>query len=170
MTAKKRLTSTNGNRTIALSLEASQAVDATTQKLLARLQELEREKWRLSRDINAIQTALRLAGVRPDGDGDRTKVEHHETDYVVKQPFAEITLVDACKKILRDYRGHWLTKSQLEYLVVRGGYKFSTDDSKNSVDVTMRRLAAEGFCEAERVRGSRGNKYRVFAEPKNADA
>jgi hypothetical protein len=66
--------------------------------------------------------------------------------------------------LLEDYsKNHpadYLTKTQVEYLAKRGGYKFSTADSKNSVAVTLRRLATEGKIEAQRIRGAAGNKYR----------
>lgn len=134
----------------------SYSVDRTTRELLKRLRELESEQLRLARDINAIRRALTLAGVRPSV----RRLWFHEVEYQATSAFLKSHLTDACLQVLRDAKGEWLTKSEVEYLVTRGGYPFSTQDSANSVDVTLRRLATEGLCEAERVRGSRGNKYR----------
>ena len=145
-------------------------MDATTKALLKKLQDLERQRWRINREIEAIQTALKLAGITPTLHDAFSVPDPNEWTYAHDQTFAQSQLNEACKQILKDYQGKWLTKAQVEYLVTRGGYKFATENTKNSVDVTLRRLAADGFCEAERVRGSRGNKYRFFAEPKNADA
>jgi hypothetical protein len=133
-------------------------MDATTKKLLKRLRELETDKWRIDKELQSIQTALSVAGAKP---GDMWFPAEHETLYAATRPFAHMSLADSCEKILKDYQGRWLTKSQVEYLLARGGYESQAKDSKNSIDVTLRRLAGVGKCQAERVRGSHGNKYRV---------
>jgi hypothetical protein len=90
----------------------------------------------------------------------------HEHEYRTFLPFANLSLPEGCEKILRDYKGEKLSKSHIEYLLARGGYRFDAKDSKNSVDVTLRRLAADRKCEADRVRGMRGNRYWIqAAEP-----
>ncbi len=155
---KKPLTCSTGSRTV--ETEPGNNVDATTRSLLKQLRELETQKWAIGRDIESINRALTLAGVKPA----REIGGHQEAEYSVKQPFAEMRLSDACAQILRDYSGQWLTKSQVEYLLVRGGCPFSTEDTKNSVDVTLRRFADQGVCMAERAMGSRGNKYRHIEE------
>ena len=156
--SKKTLTCSTGSRTV--ELEQGNNVDATARSLMKQLRELETQKWAISRDIDAINRALTMAGVKPT----REVGGHQEAEYAVKQPFTEMRLSEACAQILRDYSGQWLTKSQVEYLLVRGGCPFSTDERKNSVDVTLRRLADQNLCMAERAMGSRGNKYRHIEE------
>jgi hypothetical protein len=80
---------------------------------------------------------------------------------VLDRPFEDMTLVDACRKILADFPGTALTKSQVEDYALQGGYKFTTQDTKNSVSGTLRRLAAEGVCQVTRVKGPHGNKYYI---------
>jgi hypothetical protein len=161
MIAKKRLTSTIGYRTVVHVEEEPRKVDATTKSLLRQLQELEREEWRIREKVRAIHTALKLAGIKPDIKTISSWAQdEHEAEYARQEPFAETTLTEACEKVLKDYGDKWLTKSQVEYLITRGGYKSSAKDAKNSVDVTLRRLAGDGRCDVKRVRGSRGNTYR----------
>ena len=161
MNRKNRLTSTNETRTI---VQRSKKMDATTKSLLRQLRQLEFESYHVRDKIKAIQTALRLAGVRPETNSSQLWAsDTHESNYRVTQPFAEIPLTEACEQVLKDYRDKWLTKSQVEYLITLGGYKSSAKDAKNSVDVTLRRLAAEGKCDVTRVRGSHGNRYRWIA-------
>ena len=160
MPEKYRLTSTNGYRTIVRVEKEPRKVDATTKSLLRQLRELESENWRTREKIRSIHTALKLAGVKPDVDTLLGGQDGHESGYAVRVPFAQTALIEACEQVLKDYGDIWLTKSQVEYLITRGGYKSSAKDAKNSVDVTLRRLAADGKCDVKRVRGSRGNTYR----------
>lgn len=157
---RNRLTSTNEYRTLGANKKGTREVDATARSLLRQLQELEREDWRIREKIKAIHTALRMAGIKPEVGEILWGQSPHETEYAVKEPFAEATLTESCEQVLKDYASHWLTKSNVEYLITRGGYKSSAKDAKNSVDVTLRRIAADGKCEAERARGAKGNKYR----------
>ena len=160
MIRKNRLTSTNGYRTVVHAIGECEKVDATTKNLLRQLQELEREGWRIRDKTRSIHVALKLAGIKPDARTLLGGQDSHEYQYAVKQPFAHATLTEACEQVLKDYADNWLTKSQVEYLITRGGYKSSAKDAKNSVDVTLRRLAGDGKCDVKRVRGSRGNTYR----------
>jgi DNA-binding HxlR family transcriptional regulator len=161
MIRRNRLTSTNEYRTVVRVEEEPRKVDATTKSLLRQLQELEREEWRIREKVRAIHTALKLAGIKPDVKTISSwGQDEHEAEYARQEPFAETTLTEACEKVLKDYADKWLTKSQVEYLITRGGYKSSAKDAKNSVDVTLRRLAGDGRCDVKRVRGSRGNTYR----------
>jgi hypothetical protein len=133
-------------------------VDATAKKLLAKQDELERTRWRIEQELRAVRMALNLAGVRP---GDSTaKMDHREGEYYVQHTFAKMTLGEACETILKDFGEQWLSKSQIEYLIVRGGYQFSAKDSKNSVGVTLQRLAEGQKCAVQRTRGAAGNRYR----------
>lgn len=159
MDTKNRLTVTNGIRTI-------EHVDATGKKLVERMRQLEAQRWRIDRELRSLRTALDVAGIKPPSRFPSEGTDPNESEYALNEPFRKLTLADTCDRILKDYTPEWLTKNQVEYLATRGGYDFSTKDSANSVDVTLRRMAAAGKCEAERVRGSRGNKYRWMPEPK----
>lgn len=156
------LTCTNGIGTLV------QEVDATTNKLMKRLQEIETESARLRRERDAITTALAVAGIRPPA-ARQSILTYKEIDYRQTQPFTQMTLTDACLKVLCDHSGEWMTKAQVEYLVVRGGYKFVTKDQKNSVGITLRRLVdPEIGVEVQRVRGSQGSTYR-YVKPEEGN-
>jgi hypothetical protein len=129
-------------------------MDASVKKMLKNLKELEFKKSVINRDIDAIKRTLAMLGLKVESGSLR------EAEYAAYQPFRETALNDACLTVLKDHKGAWLTRSQIEYLIARGGYESSTKDIGNSVDVTLRRLAGAGACEAERVRGSRGSRYR----------
>src|SRR5271157_4061529 len=94
-------------------------VDATARKLVQRMAELEHERGRIDREIHSIRTALSVAGIKPGKF--KSGVGFHETNYVSKQPFADMTLTRCCEKILKDHRTDWLSKGEIEYLIVRGG-------------------------------------------------
>ncbi len=160
MHTKNRLISTNSYRTFIERKKESIEVDATAKTLLRQLQELEREDWRIRDKIKAIRTALGMAGIKPDAGNIVWGQDSHEGEYAVKEPFAETTLTEACEQVLKDYADKWLTKTNVEYLITRGGYKSTAKDAKNSVDVTLRRIAEDGKCDVERTRGARGNRYR----------
>lgn len=157
---KNHLTCTNEYRIIGHESKEPIEVDATTRTLLRQLQELEREEWRIREKARAIRTALGLAGVAPSLSTIAWAQDTHEAEYARREPFAESALTEACERVLQDYSEKWLTKSQVEYLITRGGYRSTAKDAKNSVDVTLRRLTENGKCDAKRVRGSRGNTYR----------
>jgi hypothetical protein len=165
MHAKKRLTCTNEYRIIGQKSKEPIEVDATTRALLRQLQELEREEWRIREKTRAIRMALKLAGITPEISTIASAEDTQETEYARREPFTEVTLTEACEQVLKDYSQKWLTKSQVEYLITRGGYRSTAKDAKNSVDVTLRRLAENGKCDAKRVRGSRGNTYRWISPP-----
>ncbi len=136
-------------------------VDATTKKLMKAIQELDWKIAALKRDRDAAYTALALAGVRPKTDRPLRVPSSREIDYANQQPFTDMTLSKACLRVLKDHKGEWLTKTNVEYLVARGGYKFDTDDPGNSVGITLRRLADQDErVEVERIRGSKGSTYR----------
>lgn len=132
-------------------------MDPSVKKLLKNLQELEFKRSVLGRDIDAIRRSLEMLGLKVED------ASHSEGEYAARRPFKRVPLTEACLVVLKDHKEHWLTKSQIEYLIARGGYEFSAKDTGNSVDVTLRRLATAGKCEAERVRGSTGNRYRYRA-------
>jgi len=152
--SKNDLTSCTNHGTIQTEIKK---VDSTTKKLLDRLHEIQRQVRALRREEHAILTALEIAGVRPQ----ENWIDAQESTYVDRQPFADKSLVEICKEVLADYDGQKLTKGQVEYLAARGGYKSSATDPKNSFEVTLRRLAADGYCQVKRVRGPEGNRYWV---------
>jgi hypothetical protein len=157
-TEKKDLTCTNKRTIMTVGAEK---VDLVTKRLVDRLNEIERQKLALDREAESITTALEIAQVRPKQD----PLEVQESRLAVSQPFAGMSLVETCKTILESYAGQELTKTQVEYLAVRGGYKFSTADPKNSVQVTLRRLADDGYCKSTHIRGRSGNRYVRLGTP-----
>jgi hypothetical protein len=148
---KKTLTCMSSSHTIV-------HVDQTATKILDRINELERMRWDIERELSSLRKALEVAEVRPQG---VPAIDLNEHDYVLSEPFKGKTLVEACETILNDHRGYWFNKSQVEYLIRRGGYQFETPNPTNSVEVTLRRLADNGKCSVERARGKRGNKYSI---------
>jgi len=110
-----------------------------------------------------------VAGWRPT-DAHKTIYTLEESEYQSQQPFKSMALTDACLKVLRDHSGkdeiheQWLDKGQVEYLVTRGGYEFKTDDATNSVNVSLRRLAEQGYAEAHAGKGSRPTRYHFKKE------
>lgn len=134
-------------------------MDATALKLVQRLSELDEQQNRILRERTAILTALEVAGVKPKGQA-KGFPGSQETNYEVNQTFRGRSLPAACEIVLKDHKGQWLTKSEIEYLIVQGGYGFATGNPKNSIGVTLQRMAEERLCEVERVRGQQGNRYR----------
>lgn len=139
--------------------QVEESVDATTRKLLRRLEQIEMEQARLRIEHQAITTALGVAGVVLQGFTGEVSTQI-ENEYEGRQPFAKESLTDACLRVLRDQAGMWLTKAQVEYLVTRGGYKFSTGNPKNSVKITLRRLAHAASPRCEVRASKQGNQYR----------
>ncbi len=163
---KNRLTCTNSISTV-VRVRESEDVDATARKLVQRMEELEQESWRIQSELSSIRIALSVAGIKP---GKHKRLpDKHEIDYAIQRAFEDKSLRECCQVILKDHSDEWLSKSQIEYLIVRGGYKFSTKDSKNSVGVTLQRMKDEGKCEVERTRGAHGNRYRWLPEKQDED-
>jgi len=144
-----------------LDVRDKYTVDATTKRLLARLDEIDEERRKLRAERDAITTALSVAGVRPSRASQRMYT-HEESEYSLEQPFTNMSLTDACLKVLKDHPSEWLSKVQVEYLVARGGFPFATEDPLNSVNVTLRRLAADGLCDVHKGKGTRGSKYKFL--------
>lgn len=141
-------------------------VDATARKLVETLGVLRKQIADLQQQERSIKVALESAGIRSQKLG---KVGWWEGDclddrYALEQPFKDMTLVNTCKKIISDNTTSAFTKDQIEYLAVIGGYPFLTEDKKNSIDVTMRRLASQGFCQIIRGKGPIPNQYCIDAQ------
>lgn len=154
---KERLTSTTQYRTVYAVARMVGTMDAAVKKMIDKLRDLQGDIARLQRQADSLREALELIGIKPTtGFFDEAMDQKYEKSL----PFKNATLVDACKRILTDHEGKYLTKGEVEYLAVMGGYEFSTNDRKNSVDVTLRRLVKNGSCEVERMLGPEGNKYR----------
>jgi hypothetical protein len=137
-------------------------MDATALKILERLKQLDEQQGRIRREQTALLTALEVAGVKPQGA--ISGQPGSETNYRIHGAFKDRPLPACCEIILKDHKGQWLTKSEIEYLIVQGGYEFTTGDTKNSVGGTLQRMAREGSCEVERTRGNQGNRYRWPSE------
>lgn len=85
-----------------------------------------------------------------------------DAQYAEEQPFVRMSLVDTCKTIFAQQGATvYLTKTQVEYLARMGGYPFTTENGKNSVDVTLRRLTDQEVLEVDRAGGQIGNRYRM---------
>ena len=160
---RKGLTCTSTTDTV---VAVGNGMDATALKLVQRLKELNEQQSRIREEQKALQTALEVAGVKPQG-----QLKGHpgsqETRYRTTGVFKGRSLPASCEIVLKDHKGQWLTKSEIEYLIVQGGYEFATGNPKNSVGVTLQRMAEEGLCEVERVRGQQGNRYRWPSEEAN---
>jgi hypothetical protein len=166
------LTSTSSIGTV--SVEGDK-VDATARRLIERLKELSEQRGNLNREERSILTALAVAGVRPQGVLGKEWPGDLENTYTREAQFADKSLREACEIILKDqlknhrqsptlHRSQWLSKAEIEYLIVRGGYKFATSNSRNSVGITLQRMAEETLIEVQRVRGQQGNRYRWPSE------
>lgn len=156
----KFLTSTSKARTLYAVAKLVLIMDATTKKMIDKLSKLRMQVNDLMREVYAIQRTLELVGIKPEEVADDVPFGWAcDERYSQSQPFAQTTLVETCRRILTDNRGRRLTKSQVEYLASMGGYRFSTDDPKNSVEVTLRRLAADGFCQVEKGTGPHESQY-----------
>jgi hypothetical protein len=154
---KECLTSTTKGRTLYDVFRTVRQVDATAKKLIEKNADLQRQIADLQRQSNALTAALEAIGMRIADDDPFNQPS--DGLYAETRPFSHTSLVAACKRILTDHRDKALTKSHVEYLAAIGGYPFATDDSKNSVDVTLRRLADQGFCTV--ARSPAGNQYRL---------
>jgi hypothetical protein len=143
-------------------------MDATALKLVQRLSELNEQQSRISLERKAILTALEIAGVKPQGPL-TGQSSSEETRYRTSGAFKGRSLPASCETVLKDQKDRWFSKSEIEYLIVQGGYEFSTGNSKNSIGITLQRMAKEGLCEVQRVRGGQqGNRYRWPSESEQA--
>jgi len=153
---RKYLTCMSTSDTLA-SVNGS-VMDETAIKLLQRVKELQEQRARILQEEKAILIALEVAGVKPRGL--LKGLPGREAEYKSHRRFEGRSLPACCEIVLKDHKGEWLSKSQIEYLIVQGGYKFTTDTPKNSVGVSLQRMAEQGTCEVERMKGQRGNRYR----------
>lgn len=157
--SRKHLTSTSKARTVYEVAKLVLLMDATTKKMIDKLSKLRMQINDLMREAHSIQRTLELIGIKPEEVDDAPFGADWDERYSQSLPFMRTTLVEACRRILVDNRGRHLTKSQVEYLASMGGYRFSADDPTNSVEVTLRRLAADGFCQVERGTGPHESQY-----------
>ncbi|MGA2876101.1 MAG: hypothetical protein ABSE82_11260 [Nitrososphaerales archaeon] len=154
-------------RTMYVIVRALTKMDATVKKIVEKYQDIQRQIRVLTREAESIKQTLALIGYRPEylanlfGDG----ILNEDEKYAETLPFKHSSLVDACKQVLKDHPLNWLSKTQVEYLVTMGGYEFATENSKNSVDVTLRRLGSDGLCQVEN--NPQGNKYKWTNKPED---
>lgn len=151
-----------------LNVLETDTVDATIKKMLKRLAEIDELRHSLRQERDHITAALASIGYRPPNAA-ANFYTREEGEYGAKQPFKNMSLTDACLKVLKDRSRkepaeQWLDKNQVEYLVVRGGYEFKTEDSLNSVNITLRRLASDGYCEMHAGKGSRSSRFKFVKD------
>jgi hypothetical protein len=133
-------------------------VDATIKKIVENLRRKEIERLKISIEIDSYRRTLSMLGVTV-AEGSPLR----EADYAARHPFSRMGLQESCLMILKDHPNQWLSKTQVEYLLMRGEYSSTAKDPKNSVDITLRRLADDGVIEAKRARGATGNQYKAKA-------
>lgn len=143
--------------------EEGKEVDPSAKKLVDRIEHLRQKRTMIDQEIDALNTALGVMGMSVEsrdiiGDSDPHRFE---TRYSAAKPFREMTLGPACLKILADHAPSSLDKNQTEFLLTIGGYPFKAKDPTNSVEVTLRKLASDGKCEADKPGGPHGSRYRA---------
>lgn len=156
---KNCLTCTISYRTLYEIANTVALMDATAKKMVQMHADYRRQIAELERKADSLKTTLESLGFRSSEFDSAWGRSPEEIKYAEGRTFAGMSLVDTCKQILRDFPHATFTKNKIEYLAAMGGYPFSTDDSANSVDVTMRRLAKDGFCEVHKRKGPAGNIY-----------
>ena len=166
---KKRTRPLHGPDSSGTLLVQERQVDPTTRKMLTRMDELESQISQLQKERGNIVATLASIGYRPP-DARLNLLTSTESKYAYQKPFRSVSLTEACLTVLRDQakaaesHDQWLDKTQIEYLVVRGGYKFEAEDSINSVHVTLRRLWNDGLIQASKGKGSRSSKYHFLKD------
>lgn len=150
-TQQNPLTCSINSATLLSIARAFVTMEETVKKIVEKYQEIQQEIRKLTRSAESLKDSLTLIGYRPEyihsillGDG-----KGQDEKYAEELPFKHSKLVEACKKVLQDHNSDWLTKTQVEYLVSMGGFEFSTRNRKNSVRITLDRLASSGFCEVD---------------------
>lgn len=151
-----------------LSIREDDDLDATANKMLLRLKEIDALTRALQDERSRITAALLSVAYHAVPDPSPTKGPE-ETDYLLGKPFRRMSLTDACLRVLREHRDEWLDKNQVEYMLVAGGYEFKTKRATNSVHVTLRRLVQDGYCESYDGKGSRAAKLRFVKDKDPTD-
>jgi hypothetical protein len=147
----------------ALSIREHDDVDATTKKMLKRMEEIDALSSALREERDHITSALLAVAYEPSKAAP-VAYSRKETEYAMRKPFRNTSLTDACLKVLKDHFEEWLDKNQVEELVARGGYESKAEHTTNSIHVTLRRLTVDGYCESHSGRGSRTTKYRFLKD------
>jgi hypothetical protein len=146
-----------------LSVRDQDDLESITRKMLKRMDEIDALTSALREERDQITSALLAVAYKP-AQSYRSIYTRKETEYALRKPFRQMSLTDACLKVLKDHSDEWLDKNQVEYMVARGGYEFKAEHATNSVHVTLRRLVHEGFCEAYSGKGSRTTKHRFVKD------
>jgi hypothetical protein len=121
-------------------------MERAAQKLIKEREQLHRQIETLKQRVKTVETALEIIDLRLGSDPKFVEMEKT----LDNGTFADQSLPDACNVIFAMYEG-WLDKNQMEYLLTLGGYQFEAKDPTNSVDVTLRRMATAGECEADKT-------------------
>jgi hypothetical protein len=142
-------------------------MDPATKKLFEEKMAIHRKRRDLNQREAAIDTALEILGVRPDPQDAISRGFMRATRlgdaYAADLPFKGKTIPDACLTVINDYEGLALDKRQVEYCLAIGGYQFDAKDPTNSVEIALRRLAAEGKCNSIKGSGVQMSRYRSLA-------
>jgi len=154
------LTMTNHAHTID---EESKKMEPGLKKLLDRRTLLRRQRVATDQELSAIEKALEIMQFASDNPGG---YEELEQDFRETRPFAGKSLADACLMLLHDCesvglweRSIWIDKSEVEHLLNVGGFQFGKGNPTNSIEVTLRRLAAQGRCSVQKRGGPHSSKY-----------
>lgn len=138
-------------------------MEAGLKKLLDRREVLLRQKLAVAQELDAIDKALNIIGFATD---DRIGYRELESAYANEKPFKAGTLSEACLRLMSDCSGVglfdcevWIDKSEAEHLLHTGGFRFGKGNPTNSIEVTLRRLAAQGKCSVQKRGGPYGSKY-----------
>jgi len=164
MNPKLSLTETNNVRTIDAE---DQNMEPGLKKLLDRKEVLQRQKIAVSQELDAIEKALDIMGFAADNAGGYRDLEEQ---YAKEKPFKGKRLTEACLALMEDCGsvglwGHplWIDKSEVEHLLQIGGFQFGKGNPTNSVEITLRRLAAQGKCAVRKRGGPHSSKYSAKA-------
>jgi hypothetical protein len=135
-------------------------MESGLKRLLDRREALRRQKLAADQELEAIDRALNIMEFKVD-DPDFVEIEDK---YRKEKPFKSSSLAEACSAIMYDCASSsilpiWLDKNEVEHLLEVGGYRFGKGDATNSIEVTLRRLAAAGKCAVQKRGGPHGSKY-----------
>ena len=141
-------------------------MEPAIKKLLDEKMAIRRRLRELSKREGAVDTALEILGIRVTEEAmlrGFMRVSRLEDEYDSAKPFKEKFLPEACLRIINDHDGMGLDKKQVEYCLVVGGYPFEAKDPTNSVEIALRKLAADGQCDAIKGTGTQLSRYRSLA-------
>jgi len=158
---KNLLTETSNAHTID---DESKKMEPGLKKLLDRQAALRKQKALVEQELGAIEKALEIMQFASDDPGGYAELEKR---YTSMRPFAGArSLADVCLILLSDCESLglfetsvWIDKSEAEHLLNVGGFQFGKGNPTNSIEVTLRRLAAQGKCLVQKRGGPHSSRY-----------